>query len=382
MLLSTLITRLRRWQPARAAVRPDGPADPARRGFLVATGVFGVLAAAAVVGGRVLVGAANRVSAARSNLRLPAPATPAPAVPAGADLGIEDLSPVPDPQRGLLPHRHRPPGAGHRPDDLVRPGRRHGRGGGLDDLRGAPRAAAGRARRHAHLRLERGRRQPRRQRDLARLPDPRAARARAAAARRRHGAVAQRGRLHRRHPARRADRPGPAEPAGRRHERRAAPARARLPRPHGRARPVRLRLRDQVGRRAQGDDVRGGRGLLDAARLVRPRPDQARLAHRRPRRGRRPRGRSPWPASRGPSTRASAPSRCRSTTGPGSAAELAETTGPDTWRQWRYAWDATPGDHRIAVRATDAKGTLQDPAEAPPAPDGSSGYHSVRVSVR
>ena len=62
-------------------------------------------------------------------------------------------------------------------------------------------------------------------------------------------------------------------------------------------------------------------------------------------------------------------------------AELAEVTGPDTWRQWRYAWDATPGDHRITVRATDAKGTLQDPAEAAPAPDGSSGYHSVRVSV-
>ena len=68
--------------------------------------------------------------------------------------------------------------------------------------------------------------------------------------------------------------------------------------------------------------------------------------------------------------------------GPWERGELAETTGPDTWRQWRYAWDATPGDHRIAVRATDAEGTLQDPAEAPPAPDGSSGYHSVRVSVR
>ena len=67
--------------------------------------------------------------------------------------------------------------------------------------------------------------------------------------------------------------------------------------------------------------------------------------------------------------------------GPWARAELAETTGPDTWRQWRYAWDATLGDHRIAVRATDAKGTLQDPAEAAPAPDGSSGYHSVRVSV-
>ena len=55
---------------------------------------------------------------------------------------------------------------------------------------------------------------------------------------------------------------------------------------------------------------------------------------------------------------------------------------PDTWRQWRYAWPAAAGDHRLTVRATDAKGTLQDAAEAAPAPDGSSGYHSVRVTVR
>ena len=62
-------------------------------------------------------------------------------------------------------------------------------------------------------------------------------------------------------------------------------------------------------------------------------------------------------------------------------AELAETTGPDTWRQWRYLWDAPIGDHTLTVRATDAAGTVQDPAEAPPAPDGSSGYHQVSVTV-
>ena len=67
--------------------------------------------------------------------------------------------------------------------------------------------------------------------------------------------------------------------------------------------------------------------------------------------------------------------------GPWVAADLAETTGPDTWRQWRYAWDAPAGDHRLTVRATDADGRLQDPAEAAPAPNGASGYHSVRVSV-
>jgi hypothetical protein len=63
-------------------------------------------------------------------------------------------------------------------------------------------------------------------------------------------------------------------------------------------------------------------------------------------------------------------------------AEIAETTGPDTWRQWKFAWPATPGEHRITVRATDANGTLQTAALAPPAPDGATGYHSISVKVR
>ena len=40
-------------------------------------------------------------------------------------------------------------------------------------------------------------------------------------------------------------------------------------------------------------------------------------------------------------------------------AELADVTGPDTWRQWRYRWDATPGSHEVAVRATNADGEQQ-----------------------
>jgi DMSO/TMAO reductase YedYZ molybdopterin-dependent catalytic subunit len=68
--------------------------------------------------------------------------------------------------------------------------------------------------------------------------------------------------------------------------------------------------------------------------------------------------------------------------GPWQPAELAGTTGPDTWRQWRYLWEATSGEHTLTVRATDTAGVVQDPAEAPPAPDGSSGYHAVPVTVR
>lgn len=62
-------------------------------------------------------------------------------------------------------------------------------------------------------------------------------------------------------------------------------------------------------------------------------------------------------------------------------ADLAAVTGPDTWRQWRYAWNAPPGNHRIAVRATDAAGLVQTAVEAPPAPDGATGWHTITVRV-
>jgi DMSO/TMAO reductase YedYZ molybdopterin-dependent catalytic subunit len=63
-------------------------------------------------------------------------------------------------------------------------------------------------------------------------------------------------------------------------------------------------------------------------------------------------------------------------------AQLAETVGPDTWRQWKYEWAATSGTHTLTVRATDAKGTLQTAEVAPSMPDGATGYHSIRVKVR
>ena len=63
-------------------------------------------------------------------------------------------------------------------------------------------------------------------------------------------------------------------------------------------------------------------------------------------------------------------------------ARLAETVGPDTWRQWLFDWAATSGNHSIAVRATDANGDLQVADSAPPAPDGATGYHSISVRIR
>ncbi|MFG2073597.1 molybdopterin-dependent oxidoreductase [Nonomuraea maritima] len=67
--------------------------------------------------------------------------------------------------------------------------------------------------------------------------------------------------------------------------------------------------------------------------------------------------------------------------GPWRQARLAEVPGPDTWRQWSIDWAATPGTHKIEVRATDAAGRTQTDALAPPAPDGATGWHTITALV-
>ncbi|HWU47130.1 MAG TPA: molybdopterin-dependent oxidoreductase [Humibacter sp.] len=62
-------------------------------------------------------------------------------------------------------------------------------------------------------------------------------------------------------------------------------------------------------------------------------------------------------------------------------AQLAETVSADTWRQWVYEWDATPGRHTLQVRATNAKGETQTGIEASPAPNGATGWHTIDVTV-
>jgi DMSO/TMAO reductase YedYZ molybdopterin-dependent catalytic subunit len=64
-----------------------------------------------------------------------------------------------------------------------------------------------------------------------------------------------------------------------------------------------------------------------------------------------------------------------------SKAELAEQDNIDTWRQWRWMWDAKPGNHTLEVRATDDTGYTQTSARAAIAPNGSTGWHSVNVTV-
>ncbi|MCU1499303.1 MAG: yedY [Acidimicrobiales bacterium] len=63
------------------------------------------------------------------------------------------------------------------------------------------------------------------------------------------------------------------------------------------------------------------------------------------------------------------------------AAELGRVASVDTWVQWRYQWDASPGEHEIAVRAIDADGKVQTAEDAPPAPDGATGHDTIGVVV-
>ncbi|MFD0365552.1 molybdopterin-dependent oxidoreductase [Nocardia sp. GCM10030253] len=53
----------------------------------------------------------------------------------------------------------------------------------------------------------------------------------------------------------------------------------------------------------------------------------------------------------------------------------------DTWRQWVYDWNATPGTHTIRARATDGTGETQTSERRDVVPDGATGYPTVTVQV-
>ncbi len=67
--------------------------------------------------------------------------------------------------------------------------------------------------------------------------------------------------------------------------------------------------------------------------------------------------------------------------GPWMRAELTADAGPDLWRQWRWSWRADPGSHRLEVRAVDGSGRMQTGDRAEVFPSGSTGWHSVLVTV-
>jgi DMSO/TMAO reductase YedYZ molybdopterin-dependent catalytic subunit len=66
---------------------------------------------------------------------------------------------------------------------------------------------------------------------------------------------------------------------------------------------------------------------------------------------------------------------------PWTEAELSEPLSKNSWVQWVADWDATPGEHVLRVRATDANGTTQTEQPSPAAPDGATGWHSRRVRI-
>ena len=52
-----------------------------------------------------------------------------------------------------------------------------------------------------------------------------------------------------------------------------------------------------------------------------------------------------------------------------------------TWVQWVLRWEATSGDHRLKVRATDGTGEVQTADTSRPDPDGARGHHTISVQV-
>ncbi|MDP9221787.1 MAG: molybdopterin-dependent oxidoreductase [Actinomycetota bacterium] len=62
-------------------------------------------------------------------------------------------------------------------------------------------------------------------------------------------------------------------------------------------------------------------------------------------------------------------------------ARLADSLSKQTWRQWVWEWDATPGSHTLECRATDGTGDVQTSALHGIRPDGTTGLDSVVVKV-
>ncbi|MEO7370209.1 MAG: molybdopterin-dependent oxidoreductase, partial [Ilumatobacteraceae bacterium] len=67
--------------------------------------------------------------------------------------------------------------------------------------------------------------------------------------------------------------------------------------------------------------------------------------------------------------------------GPWQEARLGNDVSDDAWRQWVLDWTPSAGKYTLQVRATDKTGDTQTADNAPPDPDGATGYHSRTVKV-
>lgn len=66
---------------------------------------------------------------------------------------------------------------------------------------------------------------------------------------------------------------------------------------------------------------------------------------------------------------------------PWAQAELGGVPGNDTWVQWASTLELAPGEHTLAVRATDESGYTQTSALADVVPDGATGWHTVALTA-
>jgi DMSO/TMAO reductase YedYZ molybdopterin-dependent catalytic subunit len=62
-------------------------------------------------------------------------------------------------------------------------------------------------------------------------------------------------------------------------------------------------------------------------------------------------------------------------------AALASAISDDTWVQWSIPWTAKAGSHELRCRATNALGETQTDDQAPPAPDGATGWPQRSIDV-
>ncbi len=63
-------------------------------------------------------------------------------------------------------------------------------------------------------------------------------------------------------------------------------------------------------------------------------------------------------------------------------AEVEPSPNAMTWVRWLKVWEpGRAGPYTLAVRAYDGRGQVQEDAEAPPLPEGATGYHRIQVTV-
>jgi hypothetical protein len=66
---------------------------------------------------------------------------------------------------------------------------------------------------------------------------------------------------------------------------------------------------------------------------------------------------------------------------PWTEVELGRVPSNDTWVQWAGTVHADPGNHSLAVRATDKSGYTQTAVQAGVLPDGATGWHTIQFTA-